>query len=199
MASWIIHLRVAEKIQRVFPQLSAKDFYIGSMAPDSGNIGSDGVLVPPYHLSHWLDPQTKESHHTAFYETYAAPCQETGGRSFYLGYYAHLLTDQLWARDIYRPRKTQYAAELAADPSFMNKIKRDWYVSDRLFLNEYPDYGPYALIRATKTYQAPALSYYTSEMICAKIAAAVAYYESMETEKAACISSVFNVCSAGIC
>ena len=65
----------------------------------------------------------------------------------------------------------------------MNKIKRDWYVSDRLFLNEYPDYGPYALIRATKTYQAPALSYYTSEMICAKIAAAVAYYESMETEK----------------
>ena len=36
MASWMIHLRIADKLLDKIPNLSPIEFLMGSMAPDSG-------------------------------------------------------------------------------------------------------------------------------------------------------------------
>jgi hypothetical protein len=36
MASWIVHLRIAENLLAKFPELDERQFAIGNIAPDSG-------------------------------------------------------------------------------------------------------------------------------------------------------------------
>ncbi len=61
--------------------------------------------------------------------------------AFRLGYYCHLITDQLWRVNIWRPKKqlTLYREPLSKDPQFVWEIKKDWYGLDFLYLQENPD------------------------------------------------------------
>ena len=79
MASWIIHLRVA---QRLYQQLHIKEkepFVLGNIAPDSGIPNEDGTgFVPDAAISHFrsLDQNgIKCIHETDFIQQYFTPAQ----------------------------------------------------------------------------------------------------------------------------
>lgn len=111
MANWITHMMVAD---RVYPQINGLDyrgFCIGNIAPDCNLENEDWTaFTPPREVTHWMSSDRKnESDCERFRQERIdgvrfASAEE---RSFYLGYYAHLLTDahfQRFTRDERRVR-----------------------------------------------------------------------------------------------
>ena len=85
MATWLTHLRVAE---RVADQINISDrslFFAGSIAPDSDTIPD---------ISHWCTNADKTTCDAqGFYIKYIPDSLHTEDKDFYWGYYIHLLTD----------------------------------------------------------------------------------------------------------
>ena len=65
--------------------------------------------------------------------------EDTRRVSFLLGYFFHLVTDNLWAHEIGRPTKERFAREFEADPRFIWEVKRDWHGLDFAYVRSYPE------------------------------------------------------------
>lgn len=99
MASWLTHLRIAEKIKQKIKGIDLSYLMIGSIAPDAA------VLDAP-------DSNPLPSSE-AFYNRHLIPeklfLRSDKTRSFLWGYYFHLLTDQLWTEEFVKPFSADYA------------------------------------------------------------------------------------------
>ncbi len=126
--------------------LDTHQFAIGNVAPDSGIPDEKWEkFEPPVKVTHF---QTSSDSRLPiadleFYGRYLAPLGQPevdeARFSFLLGYFFHLVTDNLWAEQIVGPTKARFAAELEADPGFVWEIKRDWYGLDFLYVRSHPD------------------------------------------------------------
>ena len=142
MASWMIHLRIADKLLDKIPALSPIEFIMGNMAPDSGIPNEDwSAFSPSTAISHYrvddghgrkvievhrylrdfFTPEHRKSYNEQQY-------------SFYLGYYIHLLTDVLWSELVAWPVREKYPH------AGWNEIKEDWYAQDFLYLRKHPGF-----------------------------------------------------------
>ena len=145
MASWMVHLRIADKLLDNISDLSPVEFIVGNVAPDSGVPNEDwSVFTPSTQVSHFKTDSSK-ANPDAFARKYFTPALQAGysGQQygFYLGYLVHLITDVLWVRDIYAPSKLRFAAERDKDPdNFIWKLKADWYDLDFKFLRDHPGF-----------------------------------------------------------
>lgn len=145
MASWMVHLRIADKLLDCLPDLSPVEFIVGNIAPDSGVPNEDwSVFTPSTVVSHFKT-DGKNADPQAFAAKYFTKELITGyddrQYAFYLGYLVHLITDTLWVRNIYRPSCERFAALRAADPeNFIWKIKEDWYDLDYKYLRDHPGF-----------------------------------------------------------
>lgn len=145
MASWMVHLRIADKLLDNVPDLSPVEFIVGNVAPDSGVPNEDwSVFTPSTQVSHFKTDSSK-ANPDAFARKYFTPALQAGysGQQygFYLGYLVHLITDVLWVRDIYDPSKLRFAEERDKDPdNFIWKLKADWYDLDFKFLRDHPGF-----------------------------------------------------------
>jgi hypothetical protein len=158
MAPWIIHLRIAEENIRSLKFLNTNYFAIGNIAPDSGFRSSiDDEFDPPPFISHY-HTQGKARYTIAdlgFFRQYLAiyperddmlkwkslsftPSLSLQKFSFLLGYYFHLVTDNLWFEAIDKPTREKYKKEFDSDPSFIWEVKRDWYGLDLEYVRNYP-------------------------------------------------------------
>lgn len=146
MGTWISHLRIAEQLASLLPDLDETAFVYGSLAPDSGLPNADWtVFEPPKEVTHFL--LKGEGEHAIrdirFYRQYLAGMSPSADRfeySFRLGYFVHLLCDNLWARMIWLPTETAFEREIRADQAkaFAN-IKFDWYGLDQIYVKNHPD------------------------------------------------------------
>jgi hypothetical protein len=59
--------------------------------------------------------------------------------SFRLGYFFHLVTDNLWSQRVGRPTKAKFPDQFAADPNFIWTVKDNWYGLDFLHVRANPD------------------------------------------------------------
>ncbi len=145
MATWIVHLCLSENLLQRNDGLDSHQFAIGNVAPDSGvpDIKWER-FEPPAKVTHF-----RISGHGAwpmadleFYRRYLVPVRradrEVKRLSFLLGYFFHLVTDNLWIHQIYRPTKARYTAEFEADPAFIWEVKRDWYGLDLHYVRAHP-------------------------------------------------------------
>ena len=145
MASWMVHLRIADKLLDNISDLSPVEFIVGNVAPDSGVPNEDwSVFTPSTQVSHFKTDSSK-ANPDAFAGKYFTPALQAGysGQQygFYLGYLVHLITDVLWVRDIYDPSKLRFAEEWDKDPdNFIWKLKADWYDLDFKFLRDHPGF-----------------------------------------------------------
>ena len=149
MASWMIHLRVADKLLDRIPGLSPIEFIMGNMSPDSGVPNADwSAFSPSTAVSHFrTDNGTgkKEIRLDAYLDGYFTPELRAGynGRQygFYLGYLTHLLTDILWSDRIAYPTRQKFDAVFSArGKGFWNDIKENWYGLDFLYLKNHPGF-----------------------------------------------------------
>jgi hypothetical protein len=145
MASWIVHLRIAEMLLDIFPELDPARFAVGNITPDSGIPDEKWEhFTPPAEVLHFQDASSTERRlaDIEFYQRYLLPLQgsQDGGlTSFRAGYFCHLITDNLWAREIGRPTMKRYATEFAADKDFIWEVKKDWYGLDFIYVRDHPN------------------------------------------------------------
>jgi len=144
MATWIAHLRIAENLLHHIPGLDAAQFAIGNVAPDSGIPDEKWEKFdPPPEVTHFKrsDSIHKDIADLDFYRGYLAyiPPQDKARFSFRLGYFFHLITDNLWTILVGKPTEVQYPDQFAADKNFIWEVKKDWYGLDHIYVREHPD------------------------------------------------------------
>ena len=150
MASWMIHLRVADLLLDRIPGLDETAFVVGNIAPDSGVPSADwSQYFPPKAVSHYKT-ETGEYDLDRFVGEYLTPemIRNYSHRefSFFLGYYVHLLTDVEWAKEIYVPSREKHIDLFKADKNaFIWTLKRDWYDLDFRYLEEHPDFRAFRI------------------------------------------------------
>ena len=145
MASWMVHLRIADKLLGSIPGLSPVEFIVGNIAPDSGVPNEDwSAFSPPTKISHFKTG-TQKAGPEAFSEKYFQEAQRNSYSpsqySFYLGYLTHLLTDQLWSEQIALPT---FRKHIGGEPPYRGpkvwEIKEDWYDLDFKYLRDHPGF-----------------------------------------------------------
>lgn len=146
MGTWICHLRIVEQLLVSLPDLDAAAFCFGNLAPDSGIPNADWTAFdPPKEVTHFLKSGEGEGRirDLAFYREYMLPLSDepSGERwSFLLGYFCHLLCDNLWSRRIGKATKVTYAAQFERDPlAVWNMVKKDWYDLDHRYVRDHPE------------------------------------------------------------
>ena len=145
MASWMVHLRIADKLLDKIPSLSPVDFIVGNIAPDSGVPNADwSAFSPSTNISHFKNENNRPDPDgfAAKYWTADQRCDyDPRQYAFYLGYLSHLITDVLWVRNIYDPSKIKFQALREAEgKNFIWKIKEDWYDLDFKYLRDHPGF-----------------------------------------------------------
>lgn len=153
MASWMVHLRIADALLPHLEQIDETAFVVGNMAPDSGVPNEDwSEFQPPYAVSHFKTETDSGSFIDTqrFRAAYLSAASLRGyslrERSFFLGYYAHLLTDVRWVEAVYAPLKEAYAEQYAQDKrGLVQAAKEDWYDLDFLYLEQHPDFRAFSI------------------------------------------------------
>lgn len=146
MATWIGHLRIAEKLLPHFPELDEAMFIYGSLAPDFGKPLEDGyTFYPPKEVSHYLIKPADRTivNDLIFYREYlkGEKVREDHSRySFLLGYFFHLVCDGLWGVWIGQACERDYAAmiEEMGDEAWW-EMKDDWYGLDVQYAQDHLD------------------------------------------------------------
>jgi hypothetical protein len=145
MATWIGHLRIAEKLLTEIPALDEAAFTLGNLGPDSGLPNADwSEFDPPKHVTHFLREGGGEDriYDLEFYRDYLLTVSpgDHSAHSYLLGYFIHLLCDNLWTRRVWRTAKEQFAAEFAEKGSgYVWELKRDWYDLDHQYVRDHKD------------------------------------------------------------
>jgi hypothetical protein len=143
LATWIAHLRLAENLLDRLPGLDSAQFAIGNVAPDSGIPDENWEKFnPPPTVTHFQNPDSpfRGNHDLEFFRRYlaAAAPLDTERFSFRLGYFFHLVTDNLWSQLIGRPTQARFPEQFAANPKFIWEVKDDWYGLDFIYIRDHP-------------------------------------------------------------
>ena len=146
MTTWIGHLRITEALLSTIEGLDAAYFTVGSIAPDSGVWNEENqAYEPPVEVTHFHLGKEQKFRHAdmSFYRQHMVPLNQTAvnnaERSFHLGYFFHLITDNLWSLQIGQPTKKHFPVQYEADPHFIWEVKRDWYGLDFVYVRSHPD------------------------------------------------------------
>ncbi|MHA2037002.1 MAG: hypothetical protein ACW98X_11240, partial [Promethearchaeota archaeon] len=144
--------RIAENVLKEYPNLKRGYFAIGNIAPDGGVPNEDWTsFTPPKDISHFIISKDdfmviKQDkfilNDIEFFTKYLKNINLSSlesSQSFLLGYFTHLLTDNLWNYYIMKPLKESYLKELRNDQNFIWRVKSDWYDLDKIYLTEQKD------------------------------------------------------------
>lgn len=161
MASWMVHLRIADRLLDSLPGLSAVDFVVGNIAPDSGIPNEDwSEFTPSVIVSHFRVDRSipKNICIPAFVERYFTPEQRAryspAQNSFFLGYLVHLMTDQLWSAQVVNALKERFPAQWKDDrTALINRAKEDWYDLDYKYLRQHPDFRAFQIYKNAAGYE----------------------------------------------
>ena len=156
MASWIVHLRIADKLLNEISNLSSTEFVVGNIAPDSGIPNEDwSVFTPSGDISHFKTTDGdgfKDIHLNEYVEQFFTMEQRkkynTKQKSFYLGYLTHLLTDIMWVNKIVRPSKDKFKSLYDKDwTEWIWTLKKDWYDLDFMFIKKNPNFRAFSIYK----------------------------------------------------
>jgi hypothetical protein len=146
MATWIVHLRLAENLLTFVDGFDPAYLAIGSVAPDSGTPDENWEnFDPPPEILHFHAP-AGAPYPLSDLDFYRQHLQPSKGKkvdpeqySFLWGYFSHLVTDNLWNARIGVVTEAKFATEFEADPKFIWQVKRDWYGLDFEYVRNHPD------------------------------------------------------------
>ncbi len=165
MATWLAHLRVAEKINagRRFP---AEDFLAGSVAPDCG-LPVPGGFDPPKEVTHWTSRGKGHCEYERFYaEMISGREHDVRTEAFLMGYFCHLMADVLWVRLVNDPCKELNRGLYTADrEEYYRRVKPEWYANDHLYLREHPDSAVFREFCAIESYPVRCIPYYGEDYV----------------------------------
>lgn len=163
MASWMIHLRIADKLLDRLENIETTEFIMGNIAPDSGVPNEDwSVFTPSSELSHFKDETLDgwkniniDKYLNAYLTKEHIDRYNTKEYSFFLGYYTHLLTDIEWVKQVCQPSEEKFAdlCKELGRVNFIWTLKKDWYDLDFLYLKKNPKFRAFRLYENAKDFK----------------------------------------------
>ncbi|MFZ5353387.1 MAG: hypothetical protein ACOZCL_11805 [Bacillota bacterium] len=115
MASWLTHLRIAEKIKQKVKDIDIGYLMIGSIAPNSGIPDESGRnYEPSQEITHfrYIKEGLTNYNIDEYYNKYMTPekfiIRSDKTRSFLWGYYFHLIGDSVWLDEYMKPFIDRY-------------------------------------------------------------------------------------------
>ncbi len=184
MATWLAHLRIAERVFSEMDGLDQLSFYIGNIAPDSGLPDENWeTFTPPTEITHFLAPKASlyYSKDLEFYTQYLqndlSVDSDPEKFSLLLGYFFHLIIDNLWGIHFDRPLRKKYEREFAADPKFIWETKMDTYGLDHIFLRDHPN-AAFWQVFINAHYDKEYLTHLSAEAINHRIGYIKSYYQT---------------------
>lgn len=185
MATWMVHLRIADALLKHIEFLEPEMFTIGNIAPDCGTGIKDsmGEFDPPPKITHWTPTGRKSDICPQdFFEAYLkVKTADRSALSFYMGYYSHLWTDAYWSKQIFYTAYDLYGREKPWE-EFILAAKKDWNYLDHAFYFTHPGLRTYALldgVRSVPDY----LPYYQPGQLTRQSRFIADYYKSLTPEK----------------
>ncbi len=153
MASWMVHLRIADALLKHLDKVDERAFVLGNIAPDSGVPSEDWKEYhPPKSVSHFKTRPGDdyffdiEEYCRKYFNEEAIKRYSLKEFSFFLGYYVHLLTDIRWTDTVYRDLLKSHQKECDEDKyKLIWAAKRDWYDLDFLYLEQNPDFRAFSI------------------------------------------------------
>lgn len=163
MASWMIHLRIADKLLDKLNNITTTEFIMGNIAPDSGVPNEDwSAFTPSGDISHfkeesidgWKNINIEKFINTHFTKEHINSYSKKE-YSFFLGYYTHLLTDMEWVKQVCQPSEERFAdlCKELGRVNFVWTLKKDWYDLDFLYLKKNPDFRAFRLYEQSKDFK----------------------------------------------
>ncbi len=184
MASWMIHLRIADGLLDRIPGLDETAFVMGNIAPDSGVPNEDwSAYSPPKDISHYKVKRGNESVFdlNRFITEHFSPeliCSYSLREfSFFLGYYAHLLTDMEWIKEVLHPSFAAHPDKAEKDrTAFVWELKRDWYDLDFRYLKEHPDFRAFRIYEQSDGFRNDLMDIFSEDAFCSRRKYICGYY-----------------------
>ena len=170
LASWITHLRIADKVLSEHKSLLPTEYFVGNIAPDSGIMNDDKMTYTPDNcVSHFSDIDKYGGRLTnpdRFASEYLTPEKiaryDDAQLSFYIGYYNHLVTDRLWKKQIIFPLREKYADMYKLDKiDIIDKWKKDWYDLDCSFLRDNPEFTAFRVYKSADGFENNYLDFFS--------------------------------------
>ena len=132
MANWITHMMIADRVLEQLPWLELRGFCVGNIAPDCNVENEDWTAFsPPREVTHWMSGERKTAVDCErFWQCCIAgrifSLEEE--RSFFLGYYSHLITDAAFQRFIRDENRVRDMLErIAAHADMVTRMpERPW-------------------------------------------------------------------------
>lgn len=168
MATWMAHLRIADKLLDLFEFVEQPEFVMGNIAPDSG-IPYGTEYVPNKTTSHFMFKNSDGKNTFGwqqFSEKYLSydKIQSYNKKefSFYLGYLTHLLSDFKWIEVVHIPLKEKDGENYRKDKNAtVWKWKKDWYDLDHRFIRDNPDFRAFLIYKNTVDFNNTYLSFFS--------------------------------------
>ncbi len=185
MATWIVHLRVAEKVLQTLNNIDETAYYVGSLAPDSGRMVDAFTYMPPKDVSHWkrekVSYEQRFLDNAEFYKKYGENESDVFKRSFYIGYYVHILTDTLFVRDVIHPFIEKNGRPFWREN--IDKIRAGWYELDFRFVEANKNYRPLGIISAVNDFPNVYFDYFAIDDITERVRYAADLYANCKTDE----------------
>lgn len=184
MASWIVHLRIADRLLDRIPRLEKTEFVVGNIAPDSGIPNEDwSAYTPSSVISHFKpnDAVPKTIQISLFTARHFSEEQRAGYSpaefSFFLGYLVHLLTDQLWSSQVAGALQNRFPERWTADKrALIREAKEDWYDLDFLYLKKHPAFRSFVIYENAVGFQNTFMDIFSSNAFDNRRAYIVSFY-----------------------
>lgn len=182
MATWIVHMRIANYFMKKYNILDNSQFLVGNIAPDCGVPSEDwSYYTPSKTITHW-EREDGSMDAADFKEQYIK--EKTDSKyPFYLGYYFHLLTDIEWMK-LYERKKQEPVFIQAAmqDQGIVGKVKRDWYGQDSLYLQTHPEFIFFTMFSKIDTFENIYFEFYPQNAFIRQIKHITEFYLSAEED-----------------
>jgi hypothetical protein len=124
MATWGVHIRIAEELLKIMHNLDPKDW---------------SKFSPPTEISHFMNDNRKIDSDSFVY-SHLSKDYKNNELSFLLGYYSHLLADVEWSKMVQELiESNEDYAILNTDKKFIWTIKKDWYDLDHVYFRDNPE------------------------------------------------------------
>ena len=181
MATWVLHLRVAEIVKNSLDlKVDETAYYVGAIAPDSGRMVDNFTYLPSKDVSHWkregVSYEQRFEDNGDFFRAYGENETDNFKKSFCLGYYVHILTDTIYVRDIIAPFISEHGKPFWREN--IEKIRAGWYEIDHRFVANNKDFRPLELIYGVKEFKNDFLDYFTEDDITERILFAAELYKN---------------------
>ncbi|MCH5321486.1 MAG: zinc dependent phospholipase C family protein [Eubacterium sp.] len=183
MASWAIHFRIADWFLERIPNLNKEYFIIGNIAPDCGvPFKEKRGYDPPSEITHYAkDGHKSDCDYDFIYNEFIKNEIDINKKSFYIGYFVHLMTDCAFVNDITYSIVKEYG-HLSANRELSRAVKREWYNLDFLYFKNNTSKS-FELFKTYDGFNEPYPDFYKKNEISNRMEYIVSFYNSNEPEQ----------------